>query len=224
MKNFIIIILGCIILTACGKSDEERLNDLISSETKATLFVPESYDPVSLDIDSLFIDIIYQDNIENSRRFSQLVREADNLQFEIDFNNRQNNVWRGSYGNFHDDYASIAKATETKQSKKLNDAKAILSDLHNQYYSPTEFIGFIADHRFRAKNNAGNILFGEYIFLIDKEKNEILSLFDAQDNDIIYFFALLSEIKELGEDCDIQELDLIEFEDRIKSKIDRHRL
>lgn len=53
MKKVLYILIIILVLASCGKSEEEKMNDMITEATKASLFIPESYDPVSTPCDSL---------------------------------------------------------------------------------------------------------------------------------------------------------------------------
>ena len=74
MKKLFLLFSILFVLSSCGKSDEEKLNDLIEEATKASLYIPESYDPVSTQCDTLGIDIINPTNIKKSVKIISLVR------------------------------------------------------------------------------------------------------------------------------------------------------
>ena len=78
-------------------------------------------------------------------------------------------------------------------------------------------------HKFRAKNNAGQVCFGEYVFILNKEKTEVLAAIDAQDEKTLYFFQLTGALQELGEGIDtdnLSEQKLFEISENIKSKFE----
>ena len=58
MKKLFLLLSLVMMLSSCGKSDEGKLNDMIAEATKSSLYIPESYDPVSTQCDTLGRDII----------------------------------------------------------------------------------------------------------------------------------------------------------------------
>lgn len=191
-------------LSAC-KSQEDKLNELIADATKSTLYIPESYDPVSTDCDSLFANYISETNINKSASFGKIMKEAKSLQRKVEFCK---------------DLSWNTQHYESKLNKRLNEAQKIIEDIYNQLQESGEFIGFLADHKFRAKNNDGQVNFGEYIFILDKDKAHILSTFNGRNENVLYFFQLVSELEKQEEDNNISEIDLFEIADNIESKIE----
>jgi len=220
MKNFLIVLLGCVLLIACGKSDEEKLKDMIAEATKSALYIPDSYDPVSTECDSLMTSVITSANIKKAEKFVELMNEAKSLQRDIDMNIERRDYWRGKYGEFYSDYSKKAQRGIDKQKNKLEEARAIVADIYSQYTAEPEFIGYIVDHKFRAKNNAGQVLFGENLYILNKEKNAIVAVFSADEENMLYFLQLATALKELGPECNIEEVDLFEISDNIKSKFE----
>lgn len=218
MKNLYIVLVGCLLLTACGKSEEEKLKDLVAEATKSSLYIPESYDPVSTECDSLMTSVITAKNIKNAAKFVELMTEAKGLQRDIEYNTEQTEYWKGKYGDFYRDYSKKAQRGIDKQQKKLDEARAIVADIYQQYTAEPEFIGFIVDHKYRAKNNAGQVCFGEVIYILNKEKDAIVAAYSVDDEDMLYFLQLSSALKELGSECEFEEVDLYEISDNIKSK------
>ena len=73
------------------------------------------------------------------------------------------------------------------------------------------FIGFKARHRFRANNNAGQIVFGEMKYLFDKDMNKIVASYDMDDDEyktvqIVYKQMLGEDVQIEGENFDDDEV------------------
>ena len=83
MKKLFLLLSIFFILTSCGKSNEERINDLIAEATKASLYIPESYDPVSTQCDTLYRDIINPANIDKSAKIMSLIHSIQSTQREM---------------------------------------------------------------------------------------------------------------------------------------------
>ena len=133
MKKIIFLLSIFFILTSCGKSDEERINDLVGEATKATLYIPESYDPVSTQCDTLGRNIINPANIKKSAKIISLVREAQSTQRQIDFDLEQRDYWQGKYGNFYNDYSKKAQSGEEKRDQLKSQAMQLFAELLTDY-------------------------------------------------------------------------------------------
>lgn len=218
MNKLLLIITTLLLLTSCGKSDEERLNDMVAETIKSNLYIPDSYDPVSLQVDSMSRNVITDANIRKAAKFVELMNEAKSIQRDIDMNEEQRDYWRGKYGEFYSDYSKKVQRGIEKRDKKISEAKSLFTDIYSQYTSPREFCGYIADHKYRAKNNMGNVMFGEAVILLDKNKENITAIYDAEKEEFLYFLQLTGAMQELGDDVNPDTVDLMEVSDNIKSK------
>lgn len=216
MKKSILILWMLLILIGCGKSNEEKLNELIAEKTKSTLFIPESYDPVSLECDSISRNIISDVNIKKSAKIIEKMKEAKRYQREMDSNAEERDYWQGKYGEFYSDYSRKFAQAKEKRDKVISEADILFQELLNDYSAEPEFCGYIVNLRFRAKNNAGNVLFGEYVFILDKEMSNILAVYDATTDDFLGFFQMVGRMQEITQD-EQEEYDLGEICDNIKT-------
>lgn len=217
MKKFFLLLSIFFILTSCGKSDEERINDLVGEATKATLYIPESYDPVSTQCDTLGRNIINPANIKKSAKIISLVREAQSTQRQIDYDLEQRDYWQGKYGNFYNDYSKKAQSGEEKRDKLKSQAMKLFAELLKDYNTRKGFYGYIVEHKFRAKNNMGNVMFGDVIYILNKDKTEIVAAYDTSDDDFVGFLQMVGAMQEIGENDNLEEINLEDICDNIKS-------
>lgn len=220
MKKLVLLLSILLMLTSCGKSDEEKLNELVADATKASLYIPESYDPVSTDCDTLGVDIINQTNIKKSAKIISLVREAQSVQRQIERDAEQRDYWRGKYGEFYSDYSKKVQRGEEKRDGLKAQANKLFAELLEDYNSNREFCGYIVEHKFRAKNNMGNVVFGDVIYLLDKDKSKIVAAYDTTDDDFLGFVQMTGAMQEIGENYNIEEINLEEICDNIKSRFE----
>lgn len=217
MKKLFLLLSILFILTSCGKSDEEKLNDLIEDATKATLYIPESYDPVSTQYDTLGIDIINPTNIKKSAKIISLVREAQSTQEQIEWDLEQQDYWQGNYGDFYNDYSKKVRRGEEKRDELKSQAMKLFAELLNDYNAKRGFYGYFVEHKFRAKNNMGDVMFGDVIYIVNKDKTKIVAAYDFSDDDFVGFVQMTGAMREIGENYNLEEINLEEICDNIKS-------
>lgn len=220
MKKFLLLLSVVLMLSSCGKSEEEKLNNMIAEATKANLYIPESYDPVSTECDTLGRNIIIKANIQKSAKIISLTREAEGLQTQIERDADQRDYWRGKYGEFYSDYSKKVQRGEEKRDKLRAQANKLFVELLEDYNGKREFCGFIVEHKFRAKNNMGNVMFGDIIYILNKDKTEIVAAYDTSDDDFINFIQMVDAMQQIGEDYSIDEIDLADICNNIKSRFD----
>lgn len=217
MKKLFLLLSICFILNSCGRSEEEKLNDLIGEATQANLYIPESYDPVSTHCDTLHRNIINPGNIKKSAKIISLVREAQSTQKQIEWDSEERESWKGDIGGIYNEYSRKIRSGEETRDKLKSQAMKLFAELLKDYYSERGFYGYIVEHKFRAKNNMGNVLFSDIIYIVNKEKTEIVAAYDTYDNDFVGFLQMSSAMQEIGENYNLEEINLEEICDNIKS-------
>lgn len=220
MKKLFLLLSLVMMLSSCGKSDEGKLNDMIAEATKSSLYIPESYDPVSTQCDTLGRDIINSMNIKKSAKIISLVREAQDVQSQIESDMEQRDYWRGKYGGFYSDYSKKVRRGEEKRDQLKSQANDLFAELLEDYNKNCGFYGYIVEHKFRAKNNRGNVMFGDVIYILNKDKTEIVAAYDTADDDFLGFIQMVGAMQEIGENYNVEEIDLEEICDDIKSRFE----
>lgn len=201
MRNFLFLIGISILMVSCGKSDEEKVKDLIAEYAKSTLYVPESYDPVETKVDSMFIDIINEKNIKIAARIVELWNESNSLQREIDLNMEERDFWRRGSSEFYRKYSSKVQRDVSKRLEYDNEMFNLINELLKEYWSQAnnkELKGYLTRHRFRAKNDAGTTGFCEMIFILNKEKNNVVAAYDVDEPEFQNFMKIIDAVVELG--------------------------
>ena len=63
----------------------------------------------------------------------------------------------------------------------------------------------------------GNVLFGDVIYILNKEKTEILAAYDTSDDDFVGFVQMTGAMQEIGMNYNLEEINLEDICDNIKS-------
>lgn len=177
MKKLLVIL--ALIMTSCTLSNEEKAEKLIKETLKEYLYHPDSYEPLSTRVDSMFIDVTTIEPImEISDEIKDLMSKINRCEREIESAESSMDIWApsGYSSQFsRGEYARAKKEKEDAQSnldkytKKLSGQLVSLKENVAKYHKG-EFTGWTVSHRFRSLNGAGSMTIpGEMIFFCDKE-------------------------------------------------------
>lgn len=204
------ILLGALLVTlfaSCSKSLEDKANTLIEEDIKKTLYHPETYDPTETRIDSAFTPFDDPAFYEKTIQLCKLGMSIDEYDRKMKSAKSSMSIWSGLYQSAYgrNEYQEAKdKYDENVQNKKNAEKKAkeLAYELKTILDKKQLFIGFKARHRFRAKNNAGQIVFGEMKYLFDKDMNKIIASYDMDDDE--YKTVQIVYEQMLGEDVQIE--------------------
>ena len=174
-----------LIMVSCTPSNEEKAEKLVKETLKDYLYHPDSYEPISTRIDSMFIDVATIEPIMKiSDEISDLISKIDKCEMDIESAETSMNIYApdGYSSQFtRGEYARAKKEKEEAQSdldkytKKLSGELASLKEYVDKYHKG-EFTGWAVSHRFRSLNGAGSMTIpGEMIFFCDKEFTNCIS-------------------------------------------------
>ena len=177
MKKF--LVLSALVITSCTLSNEEKAEKLVKETLKDYLYHPDSYEPISTRVDSMFIDVTTIEPImEISDEIKNLISKINRCEREK--LNQQNLLWIFlpqwlffsilSWRVFTSKKKKEeAKSDLNKYTKKLSEQLAFLKENVAKYHKG-EFTGWAVSHRFRSLNGAGSMTIpGEMIFFCDEE-------------------------------------------------------
>lgn len=175
-------ILSCVlalILVSCISSKEEKAEKLIRETLKDYLYNPDSYDPISTRVDSMFIDVSTIGSImEISKEMAELTSKIGKCEREIESAESSMDIWspngyasqysRGEYARAKEKKDEAMSNLE-KYNKRLADKIIDLKDCAKKYHKG-EFTGWAVLHRFNCLNGTGTMnIPGEIIFFCDEE-------------------------------------------------------
>ena len=182
MKKAIVTLSLCavaLIMASCTLSNERKAEKLVRETLKDYLYHPDSYEPTSTRVDSMFIDVTTIEPIMNiSGKISNLISKIDECEMDIESAETSMNIYApdGYSSQFtRGEYVRAKKEKEEAQSdldkytKKLSGEVTSLKENVAKYHKG-EFTGWAVSHRFRSLNGAGSMTIpGEMIFFCDKE-------------------------------------------------------
>ncbi len=213
MKKTIITSSFCavaLIMVSCTLSNEKKAENLVKETLKDYLYQPDSYEPISTRVDSMFIDATtIKPIMETSNDISDLISKIDECKRDIKLAETSMNIYDpNSYSSqfTRGEYARAKKEKEeaqsalNKYSKKLSGELASLKENITKYHNG-EFTGWAVSHRFKSLNAIGSITIpGEMIFFCDKE---FTTCFGYEVSKIEKFAKILKTVDEATSDEDI---------------------
>lgn len=205
-----LFVLFAVIMTSCTLSNEEKAERLIKDTLKDYLDHPDSYEPLSTRVDSMFIDVTTIEPImETSDEIKDLIFKINRCEREIESAESSMDIWApdGYSSQFsRGEYARAKKEKEKatsdldKYTKKLSGKFTLLKDNVAKYHKG-EFTGWVVSHRFRSLNYAGSMTIpGEMIFFCDKEFTTCIGY---EVNEMEDFVNVLNAVDEATSDEDI---------------------
>ncbi len=174
-----LFLLSALIMTSCTLSNEEKAERLVKETVNDYLYHPDSYEPISTKVDSMFIDVTTIEPImEISDKIKDLISKIERCKIRIKVAESSMDNWapdgyssqlsRGMYAQAKKEKEEFQYDLD-KYSKKLSEQLASLKENVAKYHKG-EFNGWAISHRYRSLNGAGSMTIpGEMIFFCDKE-------------------------------------------------------
>jgi hypothetical protein len=199
-----------LIFTSCTPSNEEKAEKLVKETLKDYLYHPDSYEPISTRVDSMFIDVSTIEPIMKiSEDIKELITKINRSESAIESAESSMDIWapNGYSSQFsRGEYARAKKEKEEAQSnlekysKKLTEQLVLLKENVANYHKG-EFTGWAVFHRFKSLNGAGSMTIpGEMIFFCDEEFTSCGGYEADEFND---FVDVLTAVDEASSDDDI---------------------
>lgn len=147
------------------------------------LYYPNSYDPVSTKVDSVFYNYLTdEDCVKAAFELIDLRKSYESAKNTYDENVNNIKVFGGS-GVFRDHTINRDKAAaEMKDLKpKIEKREAIIKNRDSSMDG--KFIGWQVIHRYRASNSNGVVSFGDVLYVLDPEMNQYYFRYSLEEND-----------------------------------------
>lgn len=215
MKKIIVTLSICavaLIMASCTLSNKDKAERLVKETLKDYLYHPDSYEPISTSIDSMFVDVATIEPImETSGKISDLISKINKCEMSIKFaessmdiftpNGYSSQFSRGEYVRAKKEKEE-AKSDLDKYTKKLSEELTSLKENVTKYHK-NEFTGWVVSHRFRSLNGEGSMTIpGEMIFFCDKEFTTCVG-YEARK--LEEFTKILNTVDEAISDEDIMD-------------------
>ena len=208
-------------LVSCGNDEskqeptiEEKAESLISEQLKSTLYHPETYKPISTQVDSAFI------NLENLAKIGEICEDLTELfQKQDEYANRlrsaesdksiyapnryYNSEFRRTQYNQAKEECEELQAKLNRIAPKIEEAINELKSCSKNIYCD-EFTGWMVYHKFTSKNGANTVtLSGEVIYICDKELSRCGGGMELEHFE--KFMKFINNISELETEDEIKE-------------------
>ena len=147
------------------------------------LYYPNSYDPVSTKVDSVFYNYLTdEDCVKAAFELIDLRKSYESAKDTYDENVNNIKVFGGS-GVVRDHTINRDKAAaEMKDLKpKIEKREAIIKNRDSSMDG--KFIGWQVIHRYRASNSNGVVSFGDVLYVLDPEMNQYYFRYSLEEND-----------------------------------------
>lgn len=185
-KCGVLLLILSMVLVSCSKSNEEKAQSLADEAIKKTLYIPDSYEPVSLELDSAFAPFDSNEFVQVVLQMCQVTMDLQEANEELEDAESDMAIWNGNYMSEYDKIQyNKAKAKYDKAQKTILKETEKVQPLREEFLKlkslKREFIGFKALVTYRAKNNAGNVLMGQDFVTFNKELTEVKSITNTED-------------------------------------------
>lgn len=188
------------------KSNEQKAEALIKDYMYKHLHDYDSYEVVETKVDSAYNKPFFDQGIMSAALNAVEAKEKmDEHSSKYERAQSSMEIWEDSYSSMG--RREYRNARKEYISEFLNFSKCYLQyfeSLHEiSQISDTldrEFIGWMVDHKYRCNNRGGNKVLGNDIFILDKKFNDILFLFDDDDDEFSDVIATIGLVATMGID------------------------
>lgn len=185
VKQSLLLGAAIVMLAGCSRSPEKKVTSLVEKIQKQNLYFPDSYDPIATRVDSAFTPFDDPAFYKKTIKLLELSRETENVEFEMKHAKSDMSSWASASSEYgRNEYAEAKKEYEEylEQHNALQEKmEALVLEMKSDFDQGRKFIGWKATHSFRAKNNSGQVLIGEGVYLIDPEMKTVIAAYDAED-------------------------------------------
>lgn len=188
MKNSILFIFVVLLLCACGKSKEEKADELIHKYLLEELYDYESYTPIESKFEEAY-DVALNDsscrktamNIVKMRNDYQEGMRVFRLQMEDVGLLKNGEDILGYYKGDLERYPEILKTQKMIDAINASLSFEISKLQIGSIRDNEKHIGYFVIHKFRYKDSFGNPAAGNYYFLFDKRVDNIVCVINLNN-------------------------------------------
>lgn len=147
------------------------------------LYYPDSYDPVSTKVDSVFYNYLTDvDCVKAASELIDLRKSYESAKYSYDLYEDNIKIFGGS-GVFRDNTINRDRAAaEMKELKpKIEKREAIIKNRDSS--KDGKFIGWQVIHRYRASNSDGVVSFGDVLYVLDPQMNKYYIKYSLEEKD-----------------------------------------
>lgn len=174
------------LFVSCQTSIEDRAADLIKESVCKSLYQPESYESVEIQLDSAFAPYDLPEFYDAWLKIPEIYKDYTLAQNKVEVEKSIIPVSPVSFGSRSNKYESEAYENALKslefETKRFQKAFKNIGAIVER---DSVFVGYKAQHKYRAKDDSGKTFFGEELFFFNKEMNQIVAKYDMKDEKFI---------------------------------------
>lgn len=198
---FLNLLLLTVLLGSCKKSPVDKVNALITDYMLKSLYIADSYEPLDTKKDSAFTPYDTPEFYSEAIKLQKLGEEFEEYKSQAQFYKSMMALHSGYYISAYDRNEikeNKAKYNEyiQKQEKTKQRIQKSVDRIQKMRKVVPEFAGYAVFHRYRAKNNMGQIVIEDMFFLIDQNCTQILYGIDVDSEEYKAAQQLIEEIEE----------------------------
>lgn len=208
-----LLLFGSFGMFSCS-TPEGKAKALIKEHMKETLYHPESYECASLQLDSAFAPFCSPDFHKKLFEIKAVSEQLENCKNEVESERRKAlgaessmSLWQGGWSDFggtqyrhykaeYEEHMEKMKEQIAKQEEIRSRLKSVYEEIKLEANQKPSFVGYFVAHRYRAKNNAGQTLLSDAVYIIDKDFSKILMSYDPEGDDYKYVNEMIEMIKD----------------------------
>lgn len=215
MRKLLFAIISLMVLTSCAKNNEEKARELIEPEVKANLIRPDSYDFVSMRLDSCFADcendpeyLAFALNaarlFKEYKKYTSEVEEAEGkMSINAGFSGPQDAYPALQYKKYKAEMEKAQRKADAIREQILSACKAKQSQL---LASPPrhEFIGWMAIITYRVETAGGIKTMSESTYFLNNDLTQITAHLSREDLEELQSANISDFAEEFGEEMSIK--------------------
>lgn len=177
-KICITISLAIFLLSSCNNSPTDKANVLIKDNMRKSLIIADSYEPVETKVDSAFAPFDEPEFYNQTLKLLKMGIEIQKYEDRAKLAKSSMAIWSDPYSAYSKNQYQESKAEYEEYIEKQHAIKEkienTVNNIKEMVQQKPKFIGYKVTHRYRAKNNAGQTLLGDKLYILNNDFTELL--------------------------------------------------
>lgn len=199
-KICITISLAIFLLSSCNNTPTDKANALIKDDMEKSLIIADSYEPVETKVDSAFAPFDAPEFYNQTLKLLKMGVEIQEYEEKAKQAKSSMAIWSDPYSAYSKNQYQESKSEYEEYIEKQNAIKDKIENTVNKIkgmmQQKPKFIGYKVTHRYRAKNNAGQILLSDKLYILNNDFTDIIASYDMDNEEYVAFQEVVKQIKE----------------------------
>ena len=197
-RSYTSVMMAIILLASCNNSPIDKANALIKDDMLKKLVIAESYEPVETKVDSAFAPFDAPEFYIQTLELLKMGAEMQEYEEKAKHAKSSMTIWSNPYSAYSKNQYQESKTEYEEYIEKQKTLQAhienAINELKGMIRQKPRFIGFKAIHRYRAKNNAGQTLLVDELYILNKDLTEIIASYDMASEDYGAFQEAVNQL------------------------------